>query len=247
MAILRINLLGDCDIRLGAATHPHFRLKKSKILLAYLALQQGKPTSREKLAHLLWSDRNTKQARASLRQALSELRQVLAQIQPTSLVTNSINIALEPSITNVDVIRFCHLFSLNDEQSLQSAADLYNGAFFDGIDGGCPAFEEWIDQERRSYHNRAVHTLTKLLAFDVAGEGREKAIGNAEKLLRLEPLHEGTYRTLMELLAASGQINKALQQFDCCQEILRRELNVTPEPETVALADHIRLDRSGSP
>lgn len=243
MAIIHITLLGDCDVRIGNDSHTHFRLKKSKILLAYLALQQGHPTSREKLAHLLWSDRDNKQARASLRQALSELRTTLGQLQPSPLITNNIDVALDPSVTEIDACRFVHLSRKNDEASLQVAADLYKGPIFDGVDAGCPAFEEWIDQERRDYHERALRTLTKLLAFDFSGNRNATQIGIAQKLLRLDPLHEATYRTIMKLHAAAGQSSKALRQYDRCQKLLNRELDVEPEPETIALADQIRSDR----
>jgi len=42
-------------------------------LLAYLALELGRPVSRERIAQLLWSDRGHAQARDSLRQSLVAL------------------------------------------------------------------------------------------------------------------------------------------------------------------------------
>ncbi len=47
------------------------------MLLAYLALPAGHAHSRDKLAALLWGDRQDAQARASLRNAIAALRAVL--------------------------------------------------------------------------------------------------------------------------------------------------------------------------
>ena len=49
MTVLRFKLLGGCEIDLASGTRIEITIKKTQALLAYLALQSGKATSRDKL------------------------------------------------------------------------------------------------------------------------------------------------------------------------------------------------------
>ena len=66
------------------------------------------------------------------------------------------------------------------------------------------------------------------------------AIQHIRRLLVLEAWREEAHRQLMLLLAQSGQRAAALAQFESCRRILEEELGVTPDGETVALAEAIR-------
>ena len=74
MASLDLKLLGGFAARLGSGQPIQIAGKKNQALLAYLALNEGKKVSREKLIGLLWSDRGEAQGRNSLRQALAALK-----------------------------------------------------------------------------------------------------------------------------------------------------------------------------
>lgn len=50
---------------------------------------------------------------------------------------------------------------------------------------------------------------------------------------------------LMRLYAESGQVSTALRQFQQCTQVLRRELDVEPETETLELYERIRTRRIG--
>src|SRR5262245_29377029 len=75
---LRIQLLGTVAVRAADGRDLTPPGKKLRALLACLALSNGTGWGRERLAGLLWGDRDEEQARASLRQALAELRKLLA-------------------------------------------------------------------------------------------------------------------------------------------------------------------------
>ena len=77
MAGLRIALLGGLEIA-GDEIAGHAPLtRKTRALLAFLALQRARGQSREKLADLLWGSSAEEQARANLRHALSSIRKAL--------------------------------------------------------------------------------------------------------------------------------------------------------------------------
>src|ERR1051326_2452203 len=88
MSTLRLELLGDLQIRAGNGALAVISAKKAQALLAYLAVKPSQRVSREKIAALLWSSTGPDQARQSLRQTLSMLRKELTSIlgDPSSLI-----------------------------------------------------------------------------------------------------------------------------------------------------------------
>jgi DNA-binding SARP family transcriptional activator len=83
MPRLRLKLLGGFELRTASGLAVEIASRKTRALLAYLALPAGRSHARDKLTGLLWSDRGDKQARDSLRQALSELGRALAAVRHT--------------------------------------------------------------------------------------------------------------------------------------------------------------------
>ena len=63
MASLRIDLLGGFDLRLASGTALRLPTRKSRSLLAYLAMAPDRGQPRATLMGLLWSDRAEPQAR----------------------------------------------------------------------------------------------------------------------------------------------------------------------------------------
>src|SRR6187397_3097299 len=70
---LSVSLFGQIAVRAGGHALD-IRSRKSRALLAYIALNESGVESRERLVGLLWSESPEEKARASLRQSLHELR-----------------------------------------------------------------------------------------------------------------------------------------------------------------------------
>jgi DNA-binding SARP family transcriptional activator len=75
---LRLRLIGAVDAWGLASERVLPRVRKTRGVLAVLALNAGRPVLRSRLTGLFWSRRDREQARASLRQSLHELNQALA-------------------------------------------------------------------------------------------------------------------------------------------------------------------------
>jgi DNA-binding SARP family transcriptional activator len=106
MASLRIGLLGGFDFRLASGADIALPTRKSRLLLAYLAMAPGRMQPRAKLMGLLWSDRAEPQARASLRQELHALRSALAGIALPVLRIEGDAVALDAGAVEVDAVEF---------------------------------------------------------------------------------------------------------------------------------------------
>jgi DNA-binding SARP family transcriptional activator len=232
---LRIQLLGNCEFRDGSGRPLRLTARKSRALLAFLALQKGAPQSRERLAALLWEDSDPELARTSLRQALSAIRRALPERSRTVLKADALTVALDVGAVEVDLLEFRALLAESTLASLKAALPLAAATLLDGFDARSDAFEEWIGTERRSLRRdvtSAMQVLARLWreAGDAGGE-----IDALNRLLALEPLNEPAHRALMDACARAGRYTDALRQYQLCRTLLRRELDLAPEPATDAL------------
>jgi len=247
MTRLGLTLLGDFQARLGPRPPLRLRARKTQALLAYLAVPPGQPHSRDKLAVLLWGDGSQSGARSRLRETLFALRQTLAPADPPCLALTGETIALNAESVDVDAVAFERLARAGDAGSLAQAVELYRGDFLAGFAFQGTLFENWLMAERERLRELALEALAKLLAHQQRGAGdTEGALQTALRLIALDPLQEPVHRCLMRLYSELGRRGAALQQYQLCERMLRRELGVPPEEETKQLYREILRRPSGT-
>jgi DNA-binding SARP family transcriptional activator/TolB-like protein len=215
--------------------------KKARALLAFLAAQNGEAVSRERLADLLWPYQGTEQGRHSLRNCLLELRKALGRGAASDLAADFANCRIEDA--NVDLDDFERLSRSRDPRQLQAAADLYRGDFLADFYIASEPFQEWLAAAQDRALATICDVLERLIALQDATGDYESAIQSGRRLVNLEPLSESGQRALMRAYARGGRRGEALRQYKSCANTLQRELNVTPDEETQALARAIA--RSG--
>jgi TolB-like protein/DNA-binding SARP family transcriptional activator len=242
--LLELSLFGGFQARLkpgGAIVLP---TRKSRALLAYLALHPDQARSRESLACLLWSDRAERQAHNSLSQAVSALRKVLGDETPPPLRIEAESIAFITSAAEVDALAFERLVSAGRPEDLDRAEALYQGDLLAGIGVRDPVFEDWLGFEQERLRALAMSALTKLLGYRERQGQRERLAGTARRLLQLDPLQEAAHRALMRCYVNQAQPGLALRQYEICADTLKRELGVEPEEETTRVRSGIIGRRS---
>jgi ABC-type oligopeptide transport system substrate-binding subunit/DNA-binding SARP family transcriptional activator len=226
-----------------------FSSSKALALLCYLAVT-GRPHARPALAVLLWGDFPEANARNNLRKALAHLRQWVGP--HLSITRQAVAFNREPPYwLDVEVFEagVRGASSETDVERLQEAVELYQGDFLEGFYvRQALAYEEWVLAERARLRELALDALHTLAVHHTRrGEaGHPAALRHTTHLLALEPWREEAHRGLMRLLARSGQRGAALAQYGTCCQVLAKELNVEPGPETTALYERIcagELDR----
>jgi DNA-binding SARP family transcriptional activator/TolB-like protein len=215
------------------------RSRKARALLAYLAMQADYRARREELATLFWGDNSDALARQSLRQCLIALRQDLRAVSEALVVTREA-IALQPEVVSVDARTFLALARSVTPNELAEAAGLWRGSFVSDLALDIDEFDAWRAQEAERLAAVA-GGLFEALAWhaDASGEG-ERAIAAAEQLVALEPTREDRQRSLLMLVARYRGRDAALSRAKLLTNLLRHELDVTPEPATRALVNEIR-------
>ncbi len=261
MAHLALSLLGSFQARLDGRLLNGFESDKARALLAYLAVEGGRPQPRETLAGLLWPDFPQENAQANLRVVISRLRKLLGDrsaAQPILLVTReTVGVNLQ-SDYELDVAEFERLVDPHNRirsqfagkrdnnlpvelQPLITAVDLLRGPFLEGLSlPGCPEFDDWI-QVRREQLNRLAMKALREISAGLADLGQfEMALPYAWRQVSLEPWQEEAHQQVMRLLALNGQRSAALAHYEQCRKTLQAELGVEPGAETAALAEAIR-------
>jgi DNA-binding SARP family transcriptional activator len=251
MAVLHLELLGDFRLRTESGSLITISARKSQAMLAYLAVKPAQLVSRDKMAGLLWSSTAPEQARQSLRQTLSTLRKELASVSPQKiLVEEGDFLSLDATQVRCDVVEFESLVATGTAEALDPATRLYAGDFLDGFLIDEEKFDQWVLAERDRLHRMALRAHAQLVEQLTRSGSIDEAIAIAQQSLRIDHLQESMHRTLMRLYLQSGDLLNALQQFDSCAKILRRELDVEPDAETRALQHEIvelRKHRNAQP
>lgn len=233
----------------------HLVYEKGRALLAFLATEPNRSCARSRLAQLFWPHLNRDTALTNLRQVLLDLRRVLdtgdAATSPLQVDRHAVRLVSGPSL-RVDVADALALpgacgvapFSAQCDPCLhqmEQASARYRGEFLAGFSlPDCPEFDEWLGTQREALHLSALNRLIRLSdCLERMGEfGR--AAPFALRGLDMEPWNEQVLIRAMRLLIRTGQDTAALAAYDRCTRSLQRELGVSPNRETAALAEQIR-------
>jgi DNA-binding SARP family transcriptional activator len=240
MSVLNLELLGDFRLRSETGSLITISARKSQAMLAYLAVKPGQLVSRDKMAGLLWSSTAPEQARQSLRQTLSTLRRELAAVSPQKLLLEEGDfLSLDPALVQCDVVEFESLVATGTPEALDPAIRLYAGDFLEGFLIDEEKFDQWVLAERDRLHRMALRAHAQLCEQLTRSGAIDEAVAVAQQALRIDPLQESAHRTLMRLYLQSGDLLNALQQYDTCAKVLRRELDLDPDAETRALHQEV--------
>jgi DNA-binding SARP family transcriptional activator len=232
-----LRLLGDFALETPSSPAPLRLGRKPRALLACVALQGSAGASRDRLISLLWPDHSDDEARGALRQCLHLLRGALGDAAE-GLDSDGDHIVLRDAVFEVDVRRFETLAARSDIASMLLAADLYRGEFIESLGAGTE-FATWAAAERERLRGIAQGLLTRLSESAVGTPACDVTVRLAQRLLAADPVHEGSYRALMRLHARAGLRAKALQTWNECRRVLRRELDVEPSAQTAALIEQL--------
>ena len=230
--IVKLRLIGQMEAWSHASENVLPPGRKTRALLAVVALSAPRPALRGRLAELLWSRRPEEQARASLRQEIHRLLEALAPAEGEILQITRDHISLKPGAVWVDVDEVMR--ATTDQHA---ALSLLDGDLLEGLEGIDPAFDAWLAAERERLRDRARTVAEALLREQIEPEA---AILAAQRLLQIDRAHEGAWRTLMRIHAARGEKGMAIQAYDRCRSVLADLMDAVPSQETQKLLAEIR-------
>ncbi|HEV2749686.1 MAG TPA: AAA family ATPase [Gemmatimonadales bacterium] len=241
MPAVLCRVLGPVRITVAGAPAPAELLwRKHVALLVYLARSPRRSRTREHLVGLLWSDRDDKQARHSLSEALRVFRRVLGHAGVRADVDQ---VGLAPDAVSLDCDRFEELSGRGD---WVAASALVEGEFLEGL--AIPEasdFENWLAAERMLWRTRALEALERRAAAELDRGDSAAAAQTALQAVALDRASEAAGRSAMRALALAGDRAGALQLAEELARVLRATLGAEPSAETARLAERIRDARVG--
>jgi DNA-binding SARP family transcriptional activator/TolB-like protein len=194
--------------RLGASFLP--RSRKTRAVVAMLALSAPRPVLRMRLTSLLWSRREKEQARASLRQAVHEMQETLGSAWGRLLVAERHHLSMDPRLMTVDALTAAAPAAPRTE-----LLELLREGFLEDLEGLDPGFDSWLGQERQ----RLV-ALARLSGEAGLHESQtaEEAMAAAKSLLQIDSAHDGAWRVLIDGHIEAGDRAAALFAWEQWRE-----------------------------
>src|SRR6185437_2491429 len=230
--VVRLRLIGQMEAWTVAGENVLPPGRKTRALLAVIAMASPRPALRGRLAELLWSRRPEEQARASLRQEIHRLLECLAPSGTEVIQVTRDHLTLKPGLVWVDVDEL-----MRATTTQPAPLSLLDGDLLEDLDGIDPNFDAWLTTERERLRDRARSVAEALLREQVEPEA---AIPAAQRLLQIDRAHEGAWRALMRAYAARGERGMAIQAYDRCRAVLADMLDAAPSAETQKLLADIR-------
>jgi len=195
-------------------------------LVAVLALRGRQ--SRSGLAGTLRPDTTEHRAQASLRTDIWRVNQAA----PDLVVARSGQVSLDLRV-RIDVADLvCRSVAVMGGADID-ISDLYPGALAGEL---LPDWDDpWLFDERERLHQLRLHMLEAAAdRLTITGQFG-LAIEVAFCVMRADVLRESAHRTLIRAHLAEGNIGEARRAYVACEQLLDRELGVSPTREMICL------------
>ncbi|GHO89360.1 DUF6788 family protein [Dictyobacter formicarum] len=254
--LLRVYVLGqfriERKVEQGAWQPIDGRLwhrRRARSLLGCLLSSPNRRLSREQVMDQLWPDLEIEIAANRLNGAVHELRQMLepdltrpAASRLLKLERDVLELAGHQQIW-VDAEAFENLIKEADtstdpvrtRQLQEEAATLYRGSYL--LE---ELYSEWASQRRDALQRAWVGLLLNLAQSQAEHEEYASAIETLDRLRTADPTNETALQHLMMLLTQRDRRGEALQVYRRHQEMLQRDYESEPLPETAELYEKLR-------
>jgi DNA-binding SARP family transcriptional activator len=243
--LLAVELLGGFRVTAHGADVPaeSWRRRKPAALIKLLALAPRRRLHREQVMDALWPELGPAAEAANLRKALHHARRALGD---EALIVSDGDFLALPGDTWVDVDAFRAALAEarrgGDAVAYARAIELYR-------EGLLPddRYDDWVLAPRDELHADYVAAVEELGTLLEAAGDVEGATRAVRRLIAAEPLREDAHARLMRLHALAGRRSEALREYERLSDLLARELDAEPSPETQRLYEEIRLRQADEP
>jgi DNA-binding SARP family transcriptional activator len=246
---VRVTLLGGFRVERGGGAReaPDWPRRSAKTLTKLLAVHPGHALHREQIIDVLWPDVDIDSALNSFGKALHAARRALEpglerrrdsaylRLTDSMLVLNT-----DRMVIDVDVFE-----QLADDAVRSREVGAYHAALaaYSGELLPEDRYEPWCEERRGALAELHVRLLVGIAEVYERRGACNEAADRLRQVLKQDPTREAVHRQLMRLYARMGTPDQAVRQFHVCEQVLRRELDLAPQAETVSLYDAIRTSQ----
>ncbi len=245
---ITVRLFGPLSVAVDGVLVENWTSARQRSLFGYLLTHRQPWPPRDVLMDVFWPDSRPVAARNSLNVAMHGLRRTLrtATDAPVIIYADG-GYRLHPDIRLwLDVEEFDRYARAGRrherEGDSEAAAEAYEFAvtLYRGDFLADSLYEEWPSAPRERLRLARLDVLGRLSDLHLAG-GRYAACADVcERIIECDSCREDAHRRLMLCYSRQGQSHLALIQYRACVQALARELEVGPDPATVAMYERIR-------
>lgn len=246
--LLEIYFLGKFEVRVRWNMVERWNSQKAKSLMKYLlGYSGGHPVPKEAIMENLWPTMEPRKANNNLKVTICALKQTLGSASGINdkfawVVFRDGSYAMNSEIelwTDVDEFEQHRQKARKLEmdgnlseaiKDYEAAEALYKGDYLED-----DLYEEWTWLRRETLKENYLTTCGKLADYSMQNADHEGCIFYCQKILMKDFCREDAYRRLMRCHSRLGQRNKAISWYRVCERIIKRELEVNPDPSTIAL------------
>lgn len=229
----------------GVVADSHWRKRKSRTLLAMLAVRQGQDLPRDVVTERLWPEMSEEQARRNFYVTWSVMKQAMSHGGAAAdskdfvecrggicRVTRAVRSDLDDFDEALSRLRAAQAAGDDDTvlECARAISRIYRGELLPG-----DIYDEWFTEVRE----RAKHDLCDaMMAGAAVAEGRghtDVALMLLRKAAGTDPWREDVYRAIMRCQMHAGQRSSAIETFLTYRARLIEELGIDPAAETVRL------------
>lgn len=109
---------------------------------------------------------------------------------------------------------------------LMKAVDHYRGPFLPDLE------DSWIISAREHLHQNYLEILMKLARHFLTEKDFGNAMHYSQLAITADPCFESAYRMTMRIHAAQGNRVGVVRQYEKCKDVLMKEIEVHPSPQT---------------
>ena len=249
IAPLHVRLLGGFCIErsdVGQAVSDWPR-RSAKTLIKLLAVQPGHALHREQVIDVLWPKVNAESALNSLGKALHVARRALQPSLPRRQDSAYLRLADGMLVLSTDhaVVDTDQFEQLAEDALRRREISVYEDAFaaYGGELLPEDRYESWCSERRTALAELHIRLLLGMAETLEHRGSYSEAADRLGDVLQQDPTRESVHRQLMRLHASMGAPDRAVRQFHSCEAVLRQELDLAPQPETISLCDEILASR----
>ena len=245
IAPLHVRLLGGFCVErsdVGPAVSDWPR-RSAKTLIKLLAVQPGHALHREQVTDVLWPKVSAESALNSLGKALHVARRAL---QPGLLRRqNSAYLRLADGMLVLDtdhaIVDTDKFEQLAEDALRRREVAVYEAAFaaYGGELLPEDRYETWCSERRTALAELHIRLLLGMAETLERRGSHSEAADRLRDVIQHDPTRESVHRQLMRLYTWMGAPDQAIRQFHSCEAVLRKELDLTLQPETISLYDEI--------
>ncbi|MGI8638597.1 MAG: tetratricopeptide repeat protein [Pyrinomonadaceae bacterium] len=215
--------------------------KRARDIFCFIATGKNRRVEKDILIDIFWGEDELTTIEKNFHPTISHIRKALNSRQSFKqnfLVFRDGTYQLNPELSySIDTEKFETFIAKAEKakrekdakvfrENLEAAHTLYRGEFMAGV------YESWAEERRHYYSEQFSRILTALAKLAFSEKSWSNVLKFTNEILQTDPFREDVHRLVMKVFAAQGKPAAVKEQFENLQELLKKELGVTPAPET---------------